>query len=85
MQIGFLRTIKEYGKTNKMSLDTYGFIADCQCCVDHGLSKMDNPPLSPEGVAEARESFGDLWPKYKKNYLFSAKYYNGRDSKRGSI
>lgn len=56
-----------------MSLDTYGFIADCDCCIKDGLSKMEHPPASEEGIKEAQESFGDLWEKYAEDYLYYAK------------
>lgn len=62
-----------------MSLDTHGFFNDCQCCIDHGLKKMDNHPMSTKGKAEAKESFGDLWDKYRECYLFNAKHYNTKN------
>lgn len=61
-------------------LDTYGFITDCDPCIKDGLKKMNNKnPLSTEGIEEARKSFGPLlWQKYKKDYLYYAKYYSKR-------
>jgi hypothetical protein len=61
-----------------MSLDTYGFIADCGCCVEYALNKMQHDPLSPTGIEEARESFGDLWAEYEDTYMYMAKSKKGK-------
>ena len=57
-----------------MSLDTYGFISDCGGCIRQGLSKMTHEPWSEAGLAEAKASFGELWEKYKEDYLYFANY-----------
>ena len=61
-----------------MSLDVYGFIAECDCCVYSGFEKMIHKPWTEEGIREAQESFGDLWEKYKTSYMFSANDWNRR-------
>lgn len=59
-----------------MSLDTYGFITDCGKCIRYALDHMEHRPYTPEGHKEAEESFGDLWPKYKEEYEYWARWYS---------